>query len=70
VELEHRRSARVHSLVGRLLTEGAADRLLGELFVPVYIDSRSLTTKAVRRKPKKPFAAEYALLAELGLRWN
>jgi hypothetical protein len=25
-------------------------------------------TKTVGRKPKKPFAAEYALLAELGLR--
>ena len=27
-----------------------------------------VTTKRVRRKRKKPFAAEYALLAELGLR--
>jgi hypothetical protein len=28
----------------------------------------AVTTKTVGRKPKKPFAAEYALLAELGLR--
>lgn len=31
---------------------------------------RSLTTKTVRRKRKRPFEAEYALLAELGLRRN
>jgi hypothetical protein len=29
-----------------------------------------VTTKKVGRKPKKPFAAEYALLAELGLGRN
>jgi hypothetical protein len=28
------------------------------------------TTKTLRRKRKKPFEAEYALLAELGLRRN
>ena len=30
----------------------------------------STTTRTGRRKPKKPFEAEYALLAELGLRRN
>ena len=30
-------------------------------------DCRPVSTKTVRRKREKPFAAEYALLAELGL---
>ena len=33
-------------------------------------DREPVTTTAVRRKRKKPFAAEYALLAELGLLRN